>query len=62
MQVLLIFYSLFLPFDYDGVKMIRLNSEKEKIVIKNIGIFYNILSDAVDEINSVFSILVTMIF
>lgn len=48
-------FSQLLPFTGSDISMIRLPAYKEKNVIKNIADLYDILADAVDEINSIFS-------
>lgn len=51
-----------LPIDEDVVVLVQFRSTKEKFVLKQIGILYDILADAVDEINSIFSIEVLQFF
>lgn len=44
-----------LPLD-DEVIIVRLHPIEEKYVLRQIGVLYDMLSDAVGEINSVFSV------
>lgn len=38
-----------------AVFQVKSNSANERDVLKNVGVFYDLLADAVDQINSVYS-------
>lgn len=50
-----IFFRILLPVPQNHFRMVRLCSADENRILRKIGILYDMLSDAVDEINSLFS-------
>lgn len=56
------FSRTLLSFDNNSVILVRLNRPMERKNVENIGILYDLLADAIDEINEIFSMEVKINF
>jgi L-rhamnose isomerase len=54
--------SILIPDGHDDIMVVRLHPAKRRHILRNIGVLYDILADALHEVNEVFSMEVRFLY